>query len=486
MATPSVRAMSSPAITMIPGESPAVLGQDAETTLSWIAAERKIQDSAAARQLVQVAHWADLHRADLPPELAAESREAGVAVEVPATGWSEELGGPLRGAEAMLQLAGEGTYAITEFAVCEVATALGMSETAARAYVGQTIELRDRLPRCWAKVMAGKLPAWKARQIAAETIALNPAAAAYVDAHLAPFAHKLGLRAILRTVAAAILRHDRPLAAERAAKAAEKRGVWLDDRLDGTTEVSAVVGTPDASAFNHTLNRVAAALRALGDLDPHQVRRAKGIGVLADPQYALDLTTTAEAMPLPDSESRTPVPDMPPRAGTAAPTIHVHLHTAAVTGTQRGGELDPVADIAGYGPRTVESVGQWLRDLAPRSTVKLTPVVDLTTTISTDGYHPTAAQQAQVAERDACCVFPWCGQQGRYDLDHIIPFVPPDEGGPPGQTNTENLARLCRFHHRVKTHGGWTYRREPGGSLTWTSPYGRTYRVDRTGTVPLS
>ena len=64
-------------------------------------------------------------------------------------------------------------------------------------------------------------------------------------------------------------------------------------------------------------------------------------------------------------------------------------------------------------------------------------------------------------------------------------YVPPDEGGPPGQTNTRNLTKICRFHHRVKTHSAWDYWREPEGSLTWQSPLGQRYRVDHTGTTRL-
>ena len=77
---------------------------------------------------------------------------------------------------------------VEEFAVTEVATALGLSEPAARSYVGQAIELRDRLPRLWGRVMAGELAAWKGRKIAEQTIPLNAAAATYVDEQLAPFA----------------------------------------------------------------------------------------------------------------------------------------------------------------------------------------------------------------------------------------------------------------------------------------------------------
>ena len=47
------------------------------------------------------------------------------------------------------------------------------------------------------------------------------------------------------------------------------------------------------------------------------------------------------------------------------------------------------------------------------------------------------------------------------------------------------MARLCRFHHRVKTHTTWISHRLPDGALHWTSPTGATYRVDPTGTTRL-
>ena len=54
--------------------------------------------------------------------------------------------------------------------------------------------------------------------------------------------------------------------------------------------------------------------------------------------------------------------------------------------------------------------------------------------------------------RDGHCVFPWCPTDARgCDQDHIDPYVPIDDGGPPGQTHPENLAPLCRRHHRCKT-----------------------------------
>jgi hypothetical protein len=171
------------------------------------------------------------------------------------------------------------------------------------------------------------------------------------------------------------------------------------------------------------------------------------------------------------------------RQGTASwdrqgTTFHIHLHLDPVEG------IGPVTRVHGIGPQCLQTVQRWLVDSGSTTTVKLTPVVDLTAHISVDAYE-NPRLRAQVEHRDHGCRFPWCGRQGRFDLDHIDPYVPPDDGGPPGQTNTDNVARLCRFHHRVKTHGGWRYRREPDATLTWTSPHGRTYTVDQHGTTVL-
>jgi hypothetical protein len=425
--------------------------------------------------------WADLHKVEpgqeavagaLDPEIASVNEAAALMrVGAELRGLSAagvNVPGEL-GTEGELRLAGQGCFMVEEFAVCELAAVLGMSEPAARGLVGQSLELRDRLPRLWGRVMEGRLPAWRGRAIARETIPLSAAAAAYVDAQLAPFAHKLGLGRVIAAVQAAALRFDPELAAERSRKAAERRGVWVDDELEGTSSIHAIVDTLDAAAFDAALSTVARTLGNLGDPDSYDVRRARAIGVLADPQGALDL-----------AQDRTT-----PTGGTTRRTtgLHIHLHTAAVDATAAA--LDPVARVDGSGPRPVEAVRRWIAGLAPAARVTITPVVDLNDWVSVDAYEAPKALQDQVDERDLCCAFPWCGRKGRKDRDHIEEYVPPDCGGPPGQTNTRNLASLCRFHHRVKTHSAWVYRREPNNSLTWTSPLGLRYRVDGTGTTRL-
>ena len=85
--------------------------------------------------------------------------------------------------------------------------------------------------------------------------------------------------------------------------------------------------------------------------------------------------------------------------------------------------------------------------------------------------------------RDPSCVFPGCKKPSRRcDLDHIVAYLPPDEGGPPGQTHPDTLACLCRRHHRAKTARVWRYARTPQGHYLWHGPHNATYLVTDTGT----
>src|ERR1700748_129317 len=88
------------------------------------------------------------------------------------------------GTEGELAIAGLGAPLVAEFCIADLALALGMSTDAGRAYLGDAIEVRYRLPRLWAVVTAGRVPVWKARRIAQATKPLSPDAAGYVDRHL--------------------------------------------------------------------------------------------------------------------------------------------------------------------------------------------------------------------------------------------------------------------------------------------------------------
>ncbi|WP_328519397.1 hypothetical protein [Kribbella sp. NBC_00359] len=154
--------------------------------------------------------------------------------------------------------------------------------------------------------------------------------------------------------------------------------------------------------------------------------------------------------------------------------IYVHLtdHTLA-TGTGTGvlraeaiGPLlaDQLAELIGHGPYTVK------------------PVIDLNHAVSVDAYEIPDRIRERVKLTHPVELFPFGTQETHraMDLDHLRPY---DPLGPPGQTNTSNLAPLGRYGHRVKTHAhGWKVRRLDPKTLEWTTPHGFTFHVDPTGT----
>ena len=166
--------------------------------------------------------------------------------------------------------------------------------------------------------------------------------------------------------------------------------------------------------------------------------------------------------------------------------LYVHLTDQTLaTGT---GVLR--TETVGRGRITGDDLGPLLASqlaelLGPNpGTIVVKPVIDLRDQVSVDAYEIPDRIRERIRLRYLTCYFPWCNRPAiRSDLDHITPYTRARDGtGPPGQTGTENLAPGCRFHHRLKTHGGWTVQRLPDGAFVWTSPHGDMYLVDHTGT----
>ncbi|WP_297623980.1 DUF222 domain-containing protein, partial [Nocardioides sp.] len=160
-----------------------------------LARDRKAaEDRAAADLLALAARWADLH----PPE----------SIHSAAT---FTFGGGL-GREHEEPIAGIGCPAAAEFCVAEIGSVLGISTVAAKRLIGHALELRHRLPRLWAQVHSGRVPAWRARTVAEATIHATPAltveAAGWVDAQVAAVAAKIGPAQLDRLVAETLRRFD--------------------------------------------------------------------------------------------------------------------------------------------------------------------------------------------------------------------------------------------------------------------------------------
>ena len=380
------------------------------------------------------------------------------------------------GGETALVLAGEGAPLVAEFCVAELAATLGVSTESARLLIGHGLELKYRLPRLQVRVRAKQVPVWRARRIAEQTMSLTQEAAAFVDAQVAGFAHKIGHSAVDRLVEEAKARFMPERAEADAEAAAQRRHVTFHHdqvSLEGTTWVEAELDLADALDLDAAITERAEQLRLAGCEEPLDVRRAMAAGDLARHQLALDLDADLDHADV-DQPQETP---RERRRARRQVVLHVHLSEGALTGSTHS----EVARVENHRRLvTAEQVRTWCAHPDAQVTVK--PVIDLAEHLHVGAYEVPDRLAEQTELRDHTCAFPWCERPARVcEKDHVIPHA---RGGP---TCTENLAPLCKRHHRLKTHhSGWSYTVLEPGTYLWTSPYGYQFLRDHTGTLDVT
>ena len=384
------------------------------------------------------------------------------SIDQAATVWDRTYG------DTGITVAGPGAPLVAEFSVAEFAAAVGLATEAGKAYLGEAVELRYRLPKVWSRVRAGDLVAWKARRIARATILLSPEAAGFVDRHVAPIAHRVRLAQLDRLVEEAIARFMPEETERRRKAAADGRSFHIgtsQTTLEGTADVWGTLDVADALDLDAAVSAGAQTLKALGSTESLDVRRAQAVGALARQQLSLDLSADSHDDPDQTAKARKP----------RQVVLYVHLAEAALRGEADGlGRCENTRS-----PISADQVRDWCAN--PDAQVVVKPVIDLADHHHVDAYEVPDRIAEQSTLINHSCVFPWCTRSARScDSDHIQPH---DRGGP---TCSDNIATLCRKHHRLKTHGGWSYTRIEAGTFLWTSPHGYTYLRDRSGTLDVS
>lgn len=468
-----------------------LLEGDADTVLE-VARDCVLFAREADRTKVRIVlRWAELHPA--------------TADDVATWGQGERI-------ECEVPINREGCPGVRASAVADLAAALRMTTAGGLYLLDACLELRFRLPRIHRRFEALEVDLAKVRQVTSLTEKLDPAAADHVDRRLARRLHKIGRKAIAEEVASAIVLFQPELATEmaRAGKATWKVEVEHPDIVDfaSTSSLDATGDSLDLEDFMSGLAMIAEDLARDGDTDTQPQRMAKALGIIGrsltgraehpspdqhpeppaddeplpvDPEEKSDHGYGAGADPAPASPApaastldRLPVPRSPRRRRRHGLVVHAHLHIDPITG-----EDTAIYVLPGLGVVTEEVFDRWVATHG----VTVTRVLDLNRRTAVNQHDPPPTMRDQIKERDRHCVFPGCEVPAHAcDLDHIVPY---DENGPPGQTNPDGIACLCRMHHLLKTHHGWRYGRLSDGAYLWVSPTGRTYRVDRSGTTWL-
>lgn len=272
-------------------------------------------------------------------------------------------------------------------------------------------------------------------------------------------------------------------AAASAEAAASSQGVWLGQANDhGIKDIYIRTEAPVAIWFDASIDRIADDLAQLGDGATKDVRRARAVGVLAQPQRALDLFAQSAA----DAGARSADEPMPHHMSQVDPrppvTLYIYVSADAVADAAQG-VAGGVARLESIGAVTANQVKSWLNGCD----VTVKPVVDVAGQVPVDAYEVPDRLREAVRLRTPVDVFPYGSSTSRrMDFDHTLPYVDPSDGAPPGQTRAENLGPMTRRSHRIKTHGRWQVRQPFPGVFIWRSPHSRYYIVDHGGTSRLA
>lgn len=223
--------------------------------------------SGGCRKLQVAAAWADCHGA---PDDHAATRQSLID-------------------DRFVRFGGIGTPLVVESCPAELAVVLGTSVVAARQLIADALTLRHRLPHLWARVVAGEVWMWKARQVAQRTVHLGEMSSRIVDRLVSPFVEQLAWGRFERCLDATLLQVDEATYQARAELAAARRDARLSRDDHGLAVLVARLEAGDGSAFMALVERVAVCLAEDGDEDPKAVRRSKAFGIIAHQARLRDL-----------------------------------------------------------------------------------------------------------------------------------------------------------------------------------------------------
>jgi hypothetical protein len=355
---------------------------------------------------------------------------------------------------------GRGLIEVVERSIrLELATALRITEYAAGALLALGEALVHRYPEVLESFSHADMTEQHASFIVESLDAIEPEFRARVMARAIELAEtepvgtfRRRLRALIDTVRAETLtqRHEAAVTHRRVtAETAEDGMAWLHAYMPAV-DVHAIIGR--ATAIAKVIGAQEGETRSLD-----QIRS----DVLAD--LLID--------------GNTPTHPEQARGIRASVAVTVPVLALLDPGARDAGET---AVVEGVGPIPIQRArelcggdGEWMRVLTH-------PETGMVLSVGRDQYRPPAALRRLVRWRADRCMAPGCGvPASRCEIDHSIAW----EHG--GTTCLNNLCPLCKGHHIVKHHGGWSVRLRDDGSLEWTSPTGRQTIVRPERTVPV-
>ena len=337
----------------------------------------------------------------------------------------------------------------------DVATALRLSPTTAQSRIDVARVLVGHLPNTISALSTGEISVAHATVIARETATaikngLSPESVFRVEqtalAH-AEFHTPGQVASKVKTTIAKLAPEDFEELVDRAR---DSRRVTFYPEADGMATVIAILPAEDAQTVMKSIEAY---------ILKQDAQDAAEWSVLSADMKRADALTAIASQALASMAH-----DVQPHRRPITISVAIDLPTLM-------GLAENPGQLAGYGAipasvaRRLAADGNWQRFVSDPTTGNLLD-------FGREKYTPPQELVDYLLARDRVCRFPGCRRTGQSsDIDHAHSW----ETG--GETNPANLGLLCRRHHRMKTHGGWSLESNPDGSCTWKSPKGKTFFV---------
>ncbi|WP_242676663.1 HNH endonuclease signature motif containing protein [Rhodococcus sp. ABRD24] len=388
-----------------------------------------------------------------------------------------------------------------EFAHVEVAGILGLTEWAAQRMIGLGYELRVRLHRVREEFKSGRIDLAKAHAFNEVLANVADELLDAVEERLLEGADRVSTTKLKARARRLIANLDPDGVAERRTTAEAGRDVRVLARDDGLTDLDGILAAVGGRIVS---GRLRAMSQNVCGQDPRTMaqRRADALVALASGHTCLDCACGRA-----DCTAR--------QVGKMTANVQVQILVGVSAATLLGFD-DAPGFLFGHGPidadlvRDLAADGTWKQVLTisdkDRERLTANPTAGTPGAVAGIGragpapmlpptraaaryrettYTPSDALAATIRVRDGVCRFPNCTvPAAACDLDHTVPFDH-DSPGAGGLTVENNLACLCRKHHRLKTIGYWSVCQSEGGRLDWTDPAGHTITTRPEGPFTL-
>ena len=341
--------------------------------------------------------------------------------------------------------------------VTEIACALKVPERSAAALLEDSDTLVTHLPATLDALAHGRISWRHAQVIVDHAMSLPSESRRAFETAVVPYAESHTATRLNRQARIVRERMHPQSIDQRHSSAEATRTVDVQPARDGMAWLSALLPAATAHAIFDRLDAAATSARAMGDSRTHAQLRADAFsaGLLGQAGFTKEASET----------STHPVPGPTSLLAAIRPQVQITVPVMTLLG-----HGDEPATLEGYGPIDIETA-RLLAAEAPSLTRLLThPETGAVLSVGRDRYTIPADLRRWLRTRDGTCRFPGCGRSAwRSDIDHTNDW----QYG--GETSYDNLAHLCRSHHRLKHLTEWRVENLDEGMLRWTSPIGREY-----------